>query len=283
VLDALTSVVLGLTGPNRRSARVNARGVLGGLGLPGGAKPWLASIASPPARAKAVVRAALPNVRLTMRRLSRRVRRRWFIVRLHLATWLARSRVHVDIHPSADLPRRVTFEVRPRCRPSVLLGRDVEIQPGLRLRLQGTLEVGPRSQIRHNVTINVKGHLRLAGRNVISHTCSIHADGDTVLEWGACIAERVSIVDSDHGNDGSAVFTLDHPVRVAPIRIGAAAFVATQSVVTAGATIGPCAVVGANSVVTRDVPAGVVAVGAPAAPIRTLPAWWLGSGDAARR
>jgi maltose O-acetyltransferase len=54
-------------------------------------------------------------------------------------------------------------------------------------------------------------------------------------------------------------------------------FVAAHATVTAGTSIGMCSVVGANSVVTRDIPAGVVAVGSPAAPKRTLPAWWLGS------
>jgi acetyltransferase-like isoleucine patch superfamily enzyme len=232
---------------------------------------------------KTVVRRAVPDVRLALRTSSRRARRRWFIVRLRVAAWLARSRVHVDIHRTADLPRHLTFEVRPRCRPAVILGRDVEIQPGLRLRLQGTLEVRQQSQIRHNAVLNVKGHLLLAGRNIIGHSCSIHADCDTVFEWGASLSESVTVVDSDHGNDGSAVHMFDQPVHGAAIRLGAGSFVAAQSVVTAGATVGSCAVVGAKSVVTRDIPPGVVAVGAPATPIRTLPAWWLGSADAARR
>jgi GT2 family glycosyltransferase/acetyltransferase-like isoleucine patch superfamily enzyme len=279
LLDAITSVALGVTGPNRRAARVNARGVLGGLGLPGGAKPWLAPIWSPPARARAVVRRAMPNVRLSLRRISRRTRRRWFIVRLHVAAWLAQSRVDTDIHRTADLPTDATFEVRPRCRARVVLGPDVEIQDGFKLRLAGnaTLEIRRRSQIRHNTVMNVKGHLVLEGRNILGHSCSIHADTTAVFEWGACLSESVTVVDSDHGNDGSAIHMFDQPVIETPIRLGAGSFVAAQSVVTAGATVGACAVVGANSVVTRDIPPGAVAVGAPATPKRTLPAWWLGS------
>ena len=52
------------------------------------------------------------DLRLTMRRLSRRLRRRWFIVRLRLAAWLARSSVHVDIHPTDhhNLQRPETVE-----------------------------------------------------------------------------------------------------------------------------------------------------------------------------
>jgi acetyltransferase-like isoleucine patch superfamily enzyme len=275
VLDALTSVLLGVTGPNRRAARVNARGVLGGLGLPGGAKPWLAPIWSPPARAKALVRRALPNVRLTLRRASRRARRRWFIVRLRVAAWLARSTVRIEIDKSADLARDVTFEIRPRCHAAVLLGPDVEIQPGLKLRLQGTLEVGRRSQIRYGVVMNVKGHLRFEGRNVMGHHASIHADCDTTFGWGACLGEFASVIDSNHGSDGSALHMFDQPVHAAAITIGAASFVGAHGAVTAGTSIGACSIVGANSVVTRDIPAGVLALGSPAVAKRTLPAWWL--------
>jgi GT2 family glycosyltransferase/acetyltransferase-like isoleucine patch superfamily enzyme len=274
VLDALTSLVMSVTGPNRRAARVNARGTLGGLGLPGGARPWLAPIWSPPGRAKAVAQRARPHVRPLLRRVSRRTRRRWFIVRLHVAAWLSWSRVRTDIHRTADLSTDVSFEVRPRCRPHVIIGPDVEIQSGLKLRLAGTVEIGHRSQIRYDTVLNVKGHLLLAGRNIIGRNGSIHADTDTVFEWGACLSEYVTIVDSDHGNDGSAVHMFDQPVIEAPIHLGAGSFIAAQSVVTAGASVGMCAVVGANSVVTRDIPPGVIAVGTPAKAVRALPAWW---------
>jgi acetyltransferase-like isoleucine patch superfamily enzyme len=212
-----------------------------------------------------------------MRRISRRSRRRWFIVRLRIAAWLARSSVRIEIDKTADLARDVTFEIRPRCHAAVLLGPDVEIQPGLKLRLQGTLDVGRRSQIRYGVVMNVKGHLRFEGRNAIGHHGSIHADCDTTFGWGSCIGEFASIIDSNHGQDGTPLQMFDQPVREAPITLGAVSFVAAHATVTAGTSIGMCSVVGANSVVTRDIPAGVVAVGSPAAPKRTLPAWWLGS------
>ena len=274
VLDAVTSLVLGITGPNRRAARNNLRGTLGGLGLPGGAKPWLAPIGSPPARIKATMRRCAPRTRPWLRRVSRRVRRRRFIVRLHLASWLVRSRVRVEIDKTADIARDVALEVRPRCRPAVLIGSDVSIQRGLALRLAGTLEVGRRSHLRYGLNVNVKGHLLLEGRNVLGRGSTVHADGDLVFGWGACIAEYVSVIDSDHVVDGTALHLLDHPVVQSNIRLEPGSFVAAHATVTAGATVGMCAVVGANSVVTRDVPPGVVAVGAPAKAIRALPSWW---------
>ena len=50
----------------------------------------------------------------------------------------------------------------------------------------------------------------------------------------------------------------------APIHIGRNAWIGRGVTVLGGVTIGERAVVGANSVVTRDVPAGSIAVGAPA-------------------
>jgi acetyltransferase-like isoleucine patch superfamily enzyme len=276
LVDALVSVVLGVTGPNRRAARVNARGTLGGLGLPGGARPWLAPIGSPPARAKGLVRRALPDVRLSMRVLSRRVRRRWFIARLHVAAWLVRSRVDVDIDKTADLPRDVTFEVRPRCRPRVRMASGVHVQPGLTLRLAGDLDVGPRSQLRYGLSINVKGRLRFTARNMTGRGSTIHADGDMVWGWGAMVGEHVSVIDSDHAVDGSMVHPFDLPVVQRDISMGAASFVGAHSTVTAGVTIGAGTAVGANSVVSRSLPAGVLAVGSPATPIRSLPSSWAG-------
>jgi acetyltransferase-like isoleucine patch superfamily enzyme len=41
-------------------------------------------------------------------------------------------------------------------------------------------------------------------------------------------------------------------------------------VVTGGVTVGDRAVIGANSVVTQDVPAGSIAVGAPAKVVREI-------------
>ena len=46
--------------------------------------------------------------------------------------------------------------------------------------------------------------------------------------------------------------------------IGDNCWFGTNVVVTGGVTIGERTVVGANSVVTRDLPAGVIAAGAPA-------------------
>ncbi|RSD10755.1 sugar O-acetyltransferase [Amycolatopsis eburnea] len=55
-----------------------------------------------------------------------------------------------------------------------------------------------------------------------------------------------------------------------PITIGDNVWLGAGSIVGPGVTIGENAVIGANSVVMKDIPANVVAVGAPARVIRTI-------------
>jgi maltose O-acetyltransferase len=55
-----------------------------------------------------------------------------------------------------------------------------------------------------------------------------------------------------------------------PVTIGDNVWLGGGAIVLPGVTIGENSVIGAGAVVTKDVPAGVVAVGNPARPVRTL-------------
>ncbi len=55
-----------------------------------------------------------------------------------------------------------------------------------------------------------------------------------------------------------------------PITIGDNVWLGGGVIVCPGVTIGDDSVIGAGAVVTKDIPAGVVAVGNPARPVRTL-------------
>ncbi|MEV0154374.1 sugar O-acetyltransferase [Micromonospora sp. NPDC050686] len=76
------------------------------------------------------------------------------------------------------------------------------------------------------------------------------------------------------------LLTATHPVEPearrakwegsAPITIGDNVWLGGGVIVLAGVTIGANTVVGAGALVTRDLPPNVVAVGSPAAPVRTL-------------
>ena len=258
----------------RKEAFANLRGVLGGLGLPFGAAPWLTSHAGKKTRLRRVVRRARSLPLATARAALRRLRRLAFLVRLHLAAAASRSRAEVRLHRTVDVPWDVTFEIRPGAHVVVEMGEKAHVQRGFILRLQGHLHVGHHSQLRYGVNLNVKGSLRLEGRNVVGRGATIHADGTQVWGWGASCSEYVTVIDTDHAVDGSVVHILDHPVLAGDVRLDANAWLGAHATVLPGVTIGAGSVVGANGVVSRDVPAGVVAVGAPAVAVRELPNAW---------
>ncbi len=112
----------------------------------------------------------------------------------------------------------------------------------------------------------------VVGTNVpISYGTTIHCVRRIEIDADAGLAERVTVVDSDHGHDGSAAPFLGQPLRVDPVHIGANVFVCANAVVTRGARIGPNAVVAANAVLgAGDHPGGPLYAGAPARPVRRL-------------
>lgn len=113
---------------------------------------------------------------------------------------------------------------------------------------------------------------------------NIHTEGLTLIN------SNVTILDTSPVRLGDGVFiapgavlacpqhALDHEQRVngisysRPIVLEPGVWLGANVTVLGGVTIGAGTVVGAGSVVTRDLPAGVVAVGSPAKPLRAITA-----------
>jgi acetyltransferase-like isoleucine patch superfamily enzyme len=105
----------------------------------------------------------------------------------------------------------------------------------------------------------------IAGTAVLSAATCVHL-GERVL-----LARNVYIADHMHAFDDLEAAVIDQNItRIAPVRIGDGAWLGQNVVVCPGVSIGRGAVIGANSVVLDDVPAHVVAVGAPARIVRRL-------------
>lgn len=260
VADALVCLV-------PRRTRGTGRGTLGGLGLPGGTAPWLLRVPPVGTRARRVVRRLLGIPRRGAARTSRWWRRKRFVVLARVAALVSGCRLDLSVARSADLPRRVRFELLPGSTPRLHVGENVLVRPDLVLRLSGRLELGPGSELRQGVVLNVKGSLTLTGRNVLGRGAMVHADDDMVWAWGATTGEYVTVLDSDHDVDGSLVHVFDQPVRRSPVTIGAASLLGAHCCVLPGVRVGRAAVIGAGSVVTRDVPDGAVVAGVPAVQI----------------
>jgi acetyltransferase-like isoleucine patch superfamily enzyme len=204
------------------------------------------------------------------RRLAGARRRYWrcrFMLRLRWEAWLAGTDLEVSV--AKDLyvepgtrfhlaPGKAVLEIGPRCR----------LLSGTLLRLRGELRVGPGCEIRQDVSINVKGELRFVGRNTLGKGAMVHADATMLWEWGACVADYVTVLDTHHDLDGSLVQMLDQGITALPITLGAASFVGSKGSIMPGVRVGRASVVAAGSVATKDVPDGAIVAGIPAKLLR---------------
>jgi len=224
-----------------------------------------------PGPARAVAGRLRNAYRVPLRRRLLRTRHRWwrqrFLTRLRWEAWLHGT--ELDLHVSKDLyvepgarfhlaAGQAVLHIGPRCR----------IYSGVLFRLRGTMLVGPGCEFRQDLSLNVKGTLRFAGRNVLGKGAMVHADDEMLWEFGACVADYVTVLDTHHDLDGTLVQMLDQGVTALPITMGAASFVGSKGSVMPGVRMGRAAVAAAGSVVTKDVPDGAVVAGVPAKVIR---------------
>jgi acetyltransferase-like isoleucine patch superfamily enzyme len=110
-------------------------------------------------------------------------------------------------------------------------------------------------------------------------TCSqsVHIAANTCVTIGdgVMFGSRIHVTDHGHGryqgdeqDSPNLRPTLRRLAPGKPVRIASHVWLGDGVVVLPGVTIGEGTIVGANSVVSRDLPAGVIAVGSPAAPIK---------------
>lgn len=237
-------------------------------------RPWTAPLPAPPSLAplRAAVRRSRNAVTIGPRRRLRSGRRRWwrrrFLARLRWEAWLAGAQLDVDVAKDLYVEPGTRFQLTGGAA-SLRIGPRCRLLSGTLLRLRGDLVIGPGCEIRQDVSLNVKGALLLTGRNVLGKGAMVHADAEMLWEWGACIADYVTVLDTHHELDGSLVHMFDQGVTALPITMGAASFVGSKSSVMPGVRLGRSSVVGAGSVATKDVPDGAIVTGVPAKVLRT--------------
>jgi len=117
--------------------------------------------------------------------------------------------------------------------------------------------------------------IAIGDRVVCSQGVHITATRSVTIGDGVLFGSRVHVTDHSHGTYRGA--TQDSPdlppARRAPsegrpVVIEDNVWLGDGVVVLPGVTIGYGSIVGANSVVSRDIPARVIAVGAPAVPVK---------------
>lgn len=193
------------------------------------------------------------------------------------------SRPHVDVsagagHVTLRLGRgvklgRATHIDLQAGDATLEIGDGAYLMHGVRIQLRGgAIRLGPGVNIRDAVVLKSEGELTIGEDVPVSYGGMIHCVERIAIDDRAGLAERVTVVDSDHTHDGTDTWFLSQPLRVEPVHIGANVFVCAGAVVTRGARIGANAVVAANAVIgAGDHPPATLYAGAPARALRGLP------------
>lgn len=143
--------------------------------------------------------------------------------------------------------------------------------PGVHLEIgrHATLRLGRWSWIGHGSKIRVhEGEVSIGAKTVMGQECTISAYQHVSIGRECIIADRVMLIDFDHG-----VVEVERPIRLQGIykrdvRVGHNVWIGYGACVLRGVSVGENSVIGTNSVVTKDVPANAVVGGVPARVLR---------------
>ena len=144
------------------------------------------------------------------------------------------------IHVFGD-PRRVT--IGDRC----LIHRGVTFWTHDYGQGAGEIVLGRDVMTLHNVTFNSWVRISVGDHTAFGDGCYVQ--------------------DNDHGTE-PGIPMMKQPLIGVPIAIARDVWFGARCIVLKGVTVGEGAVIGAGSVVVKPIPAGVVAVGVPARPIK---------------
>jgi acetyltransferase-like isoleucine patch superfamily enzyme len=132
-----------------------------------------------------------------------------------------------------------------------------------------TLRIGRWAWVGHGCKIRVhEGEVSIGAKTVIGQDCTISAYQHVSIGRECIIADRVMLIDFDHG-----VTEVERPIRVQGIykrdvRVGHNVWIGYGACILRGVSVGENAVIGTSSVVTKQVPDNAVVAGTPARVIR---------------
>ena len=145
------------------------------------------------------------------------------------------------------------------------------VGPGVTFEIgrSARVHLGRWSWIGHGCKVRVhEGELSIGAKSVLGQECTISAFQSITIGRECIIADRVMMIDFDHG-----MVEVERPIREQGIykrdvAIGHNCWIGYGACILRGVTVGDNAVIGTSSVVTGDVPANAVVGGIPAKVIR---------------
>jgi acetyltransferase-like isoleucine patch superfamily enzyme len=160
-----------------------------------------------------------------------------------------------------------------------------KLRLGRRLRLDGLAFIGPRCslEVRKGAVLELgrwswlghgckvrchEGIVSIGAKTVFGQECTISAYQHVSIGRECVIADRVMMIDFDHG-----MVEVERPIRLQGIykrdvRVGHNVWIGYGACILRGVVVGDNAVIGTNSVVTKEVPPNAVVGGVPAHVIR---------------
>jgi acetyltransferase-like isoleucine patch superfamily enzyme len=158
-----------------------------------------------------------------------------------------------------------------RYRRRLVLDGLAFVGPGVTLEIgrEGRIELGRWSWIGHGTKLRShEGTISVGAKTVMGQECTISAYQHVSIGRECVIADRVMLIDFDHG-----VVDVETPIRLQGIykrdvRVGNNVWIGYGACILRGVTVGDNAVIGTNAVVTADVPDNAVVAGVPARVLR---------------
>jgi acetyltransferase-like isoleucine patch superfamily enzyme len=178
---------------------------------------------------------------------NRMLNLKYAVLLLRLAAWKLRLRGRLQLDGMAF--------IGPKCR--------------LEVGKNAVLELGRWSWIGHGCKIRChEGRVSLGAKSVMGQECTISAYQHVSIGRECVIADRVMLIDFDHGS-----VEVERPIRLQGIykrdvHIGHNVWIGYGACILRGVTVGDNAIIGTSSVVTKDVEANAVVGGVPARVLR---------------
>ncbi len=115
-----------------------------------------------------------------------------------------------------------------------------------------------------DVGLSKHAGVRIGERVLVNVECYLSGEGGLTIDDDVLIGPHVKLLSAGHGIHDEDPIIARNSITHAPIHVHRGAWIGAGAIVLQGVTIGEGAVVAAGAVVTHDVPAFMVAIGAPA-------------------